>query len=467
MGLGRIALLSLFGLAVASASAGAEAHVSGSATYRERVALPAGAVFETVLEDVSQADAPAVEIARIAEADPGNPPFAFEIPYDPAAIDPARRYAVRARVTADGQLMFISDEAHPVLTGGAPDTVDIVMRMMPAAPKGARPSAPALGAHGLRLPATFAGDFPCPDCEALRWQLSLWNDQAFHLRREWVGTDRREDRIGRWGVEPAQQALTLSDGVDDLKLTILGPDRLRLLDLDGAPIASDANYELTAKDEVEPLEAELALRGMVTYMADTARFTECLTGREFPLVAEGDYAALEHAYLAAGAEAGTPLMASFDGAIVERPEADGEGSERAVLVERFIGVWPGETCERAMAPASLTDTYWKVLRLGDQEVVPGDGRREPHLILHAGEARFNATVGCNQMAGGYALDGDRLSFGQAASTMMACPAPLDAWEQALGQSLTTTRSWRVDGQTLELFGEDGAPLALFQAVYLP
>jgi uncharacterized lipoprotein YbaY len=34
-----------------------ETTVTGTATYRERIALPAGAVFEAILEDVSRADA--------------------------------------------------------------------------------------------------------------------------------------------------------------------------------------------------------------------------------------------------------------------------------------------------------------------------------------------------------------------------------------------------------------------------
>ena len=90
---------------------------------------------------------------------------------------------------------------------------------------------------------------------------------------------------------------------------------------------------------------------MLTYAANEARFTECLTGRDYPLVEDGDYEALEHAYLAAGAEAGGPIMASFDGGIVQVPEADGDGHRAEVLVERFVGVWPGETCERALGAA--------------------------------------------------------------------------------------------------------------------
>ena len=70
--------------------AAAQAHVTGTASYRERIALPPGAVFEAVLEDVSLADAPAVELGRATIADPGSPPFAFDIAYDPAAIRPER-----------------------------------------------------------------------------------------------------------------------------------------------------------------------------------------------------------------------------------------------------------------------------------------------------------------------------------------------------------------------------------------
>ena len=135
-------------------------------------------------------------------------------------------------------------------------------------------------------------------------------------------------------------------------------------------------------------------------------------------------------------------------------------------MERFVGVWPGETCERAMDQARLTNTYWKFMRLGDTEVAAGEGRREPNLILREGEARFTATVGCNQIAGDYTLAEDRLTFGTSAVTMMACPPPLDAWEKQLTEVLTATESWRIDGQTLELLDAAGSPLAMMQAVYL-
>mgnify|MGYP001355565057 CR=1 FL=1 len=67
---------------------------------------------------------------------------------------------------------------------------------------------------------------------------------------------------------------------EELQFQILGPDRLRLLDLTGGPASPDDARELIASAEFEPFEPHLAMRGMVTYVADQARFTECLSGRD-------------------------------------------------------------------------------------------------------------------------------------------------------------------------------------------
>jgi heat shock protein HslJ len=225
-------------------------------------------------------------------------------------------------------------------------------------------------------------------------------------------------------------------------------------------------YSLTAAKGVDTFDVRLPMRGMVTYVADEARFTECLTGRDYPLIKDRDYAALEHAYLAAGAEAGGPVMASFDGRIIRFPEGAPKDSGPQVRVDRFVGIWPGETCEGPADKASLTNTYWKILRLGDAEVEPAEGRREPNLMLREDDSQFTATVGCNQMSGGYTLEGDKLSFGPAAATMTACPAPLADWERRLGEVLDETAAWRIDGQTMELLDAAGEQLALLQAVYL-
>ena len=106
--------------------------IDGTATYRERVALPPSAVFEATLEDVSRADAPSEMIAQTRVASPGNPPIEFSLPYDPAKILAGHRYVVRARILLNDKLLFTSDAATPVITRGGPTSVSILLRRVGA-----------------------------------------------------------------------------------------------------------------------------------------------------------------------------------------------------------------------------------------------------------------------------------------------------------------------------------------------
>jgi uncharacterized lipoprotein YbaY len=105
------------------------ARVTGTVAYLERIALPPTAVIKVQLVDVSRADAPAVVLGeQITQAAGKQVPFSFEIPFDPAKIEPQYSYAVQARIEQDGTLRFISDRHYAVITRGAPTRVDIVLR---------------------------------------------------------------------------------------------------------------------------------------------------------------------------------------------------------------------------------------------------------------------------------------------------------------------------------------------------
>lgn len=210
------------------------------------------------------------------------------------------------------------------------------------------------------------------------------------------------------------------------------------------------------------------LGGEMVYMADAARFTDCRTNRSYPMAMEADWISAERAYLAAVTEAGKPLYVTFDGEVADRPRMEGSGTEPTVIVKQFINTWPNQNCEQSRADADLENTYWRLVRLGDEKLAPAEGEREPHLTLRKadGESRYSATVGCNQMIGGYEVAGDRITFSMGASTKMACPGELGAREDRFVQVLNGTRKWRIVGNTMQLLDESGASLALFEAVYM-
>jgi putative lipoprotein len=92
----------------------ADATLAGIANYRERVALPATAVFEATLEDVSRADAPAIMLGKVRITAPQRIPVKFSITYDAQRIVANHRYVVRIRVVDGEQLLFVTDSAAAV-----------------------------------------------------------------------------------------------------------------------------------------------------------------------------------------------------------------------------------------------------------------------------------------------------------------------------------------------------------------
>ena len=110
--------------------AGNGSQVSGTLMYRERIALPPGAIAEAWLLDTSRADVPAVEIGYQKIEDPGNPPIAFVLDYDTQEIRDGMQYGVRATISVDGELLFTSDTHYPVLTRGAGNTADVMLIMV-------------------------------------------------------------------------------------------------------------------------------------------------------------------------------------------------------------------------------------------------------------------------------------------------------------------------------------------------
>lgn len=121
-------LLVVIAVVTACAQIPTQPRVTGTAAYKERIALPPNAVLEVTLEDVSKADAKAEVVGRARAEQLGNPPFRFEIPYDPEKIDPHHRYVVRARILVDGKLQFITDRSYPVLGEAQRTEVALLLR---------------------------------------------------------------------------------------------------------------------------------------------------------------------------------------------------------------------------------------------------------------------------------------------------------------------------------------------------
>ena len=90
------------------------------------------------VQDVSLQDAAAKTIAETVFSPEGKQvPLPFQLSYNPADINQAQLYQVRANISVNGKLMFTSTTAYPVITHGASSQVAIMLQQAQAQPAGA------------------------------------------------------------------------------------------------------------------------------------------------------------------------------------------------------------------------------------------------------------------------------------------------------------------------------------------
>jgi putative lipoprotein len=109
--------------------------ISGVVRYLERIAMPPDAIVTVRVEDVSLADAPATVVAEQVIEPTHEVPIPFSLTLDPAELDERHQYSMRAQITVDGELWWISDTVVPVSATEPTTGLDIVLvRISPVEP---------------------------------------------------------------------------------------------------------------------------------------------------------------------------------------------------------------------------------------------------------------------------------------------------------------------------------------------
>ena len=444
--------------------------LSGTATVRERITLPADALFEAVLIDIALADAPARELGRVRLQPAGEPPFRFTIPYRDADITPQGRYTVRATVRSGDRLLLTTDTITPVLTDAPSQPLRLQLVQVG---DGARPS--AVSSPLGRLPASWRGDLPAAR-GTMRWQVDLASDGSFQLRQTVLNrpAPNSVDDIGRWWLEPGSNRLVLRGGREAPLFfqPLDGGAVLQKLGPNAEPPRSRMSDRLQRLPSPRTIDPRLPLQGMVRYFADAASIRLCASGAQLPVVMEADYPALERAYLKAqpAGRSGQPLLVHLDGLITTRPSAEpGRPPQRSLVVERFRGVHPGKGCPQAQdAPPSVRGTVWQLQALqdGNSPSLIAPPAQPPQLLLTSAGERLTGSGGCNRLIGGFQLNGEQLRFSRLGSTQMACSAEVMAFERRTLAALGQVRRWSIDKQNLLLQDRRGRTLLLYRRVNL-
>lgn len=113
-----------------------------------------------------------------------------------------------------------------------------------------------------------------------------------------------------------------------------------------------------------------------------------------------------------------------------------------------------------LGSTNLYGTGWVVTKLNGQPLVTSNETRNiPSLQLDKKTRRFGGADGCNRIMGSYTLNKTQLSFGQIASTMMAC---MDSNNNELSRNYTTAlgkvTSYKLEDKALFLLDSYGNPI---------
>lgn len=114
---------------------------------------------------------------------------------------------------------------------------------------------------------------------------------------------------------------------------------------------------------------------------------------------------------------------------------------------------PGHHAGAEHGAAQLTGATWR--RVDDQNANPHGG------TITFEDGRASGHSGCNRWFASVTRTGDRLSFGDAGLTRMACAEPQMAAEQSFVAALSATRRYRFDGDDLVFTDDAGAVTARF------
>src|SRR5690242_16052835 len=66
------------------------------------------------------------------------------------------------------------------------------------------------------------------------------------------------------------------------------------------------------------------------------------------------------------------------------------------------------------------------------------------------DGKVTGSSGCNGLGGDYSVEGNKITFGEFVSTLMACDDPIMAQEQAAHNVMNGTATYKIEGDTLTI-----------------
>lgn len=111
--------------------------------------------------------------------------------------------------------------------------------------------------------------------------------------------------------------------------------------------------------------------------------------------------------------------------------------------------------------ASLAGT-WKLISYGSPASPTPAVPDVDASVIFGSDGTLSGNVGCNSFNGSYKVDGETVTFGAIASTLMACADPIAQQEGMVFNVFVNTATFELDGNTLTVISADGNSVVVFE-----
>lgn len=136
--------------------------VTGTVNIRQRIALPHNAALTVTVSDASLTDAPSKVITqRVTRTEGKQTPFRFELPYNPADIQPNARILLSAAISIDNRIVMVTENVLPVISNGV-NNADLVLVPVASVPLPAKNQGPMISNPANQPPHMLQGQPAAP-----------------------------------------------------------------------------------------------------------------------------------------------------------------------------------------------------------------------------------------------------------------------------------------------------------------
>lgn len=316
--------------------------------------------------------------------------------------------------------------------------------------------------------SVYRGVIPCADCEGILYKLSLDKDNSFETSSIYIGKSNRPfiDH-GSWKVEDT--LLVLQGDSGNTRTLAVGDSILTILDGDQKPITGSLADHYVLQKKMAPADStrqrwtdlrkkgiDFRASGNEPFWSVQIDFDKMMTFKMLdgdsittPVPEMQRDTASQARVLTATTESGSLTVKLYPTRCVDN--MSGEVFSHGINVEYEGKTYRG--CGNLINDKYQLHDFWILHSFDGKEVKQYSLTKMPTLNLDLPKNRISGNSGCNRLTGDMELQGDSLSFGQLASTKMACQGSMD-FEDKFLKALEKVESYDIENGELKLSGKD-------------